>query len=118
MHDLHIGCSGWAYDHWREPVYDRAPQREWLELYAARFPTVEVNTTFYRLPSRRCRWDWRVLINTRLDGALYATGRLDRTLPFEELRSRARLNDIANAAPADGFGDHVRRELEARRHVQ
>jgi uncharacterized protein YecE (DUF72 family) len=50
MHDLHIGCSGWAYDHWREPVYDRAPQRAWLELYAAQFPTVEVNTTFYRLP--------------------------------------------------------------------
>src|SRR5262245_52788392 len=50
MHDLQIGCSGWAYDLWREPVYDRAPQREWLELYAERFPTVEVNTTFYRLP--------------------------------------------------------------------
>jgi hypothetical protein len=73
-------------------------------------------TTFYQLPSRRCRCDWRVLANARLDRALYATGRLDRSLPFEDLRRLARLNDIANAAPADGFGDHVRRELERRRH--
>jgi hypothetical protein len=73
-------------------------------------------TTIYQLPSRRCRCDWRVLANARLDRALYATGLLDRSLPFEDLRRLARLNDIANAAPADGFGDHVRRELERRRH--
>ena len=32
MHDLQIGCSGWAYDDWKQPVYDGAPQREWLHL--------------------------------------------------------------------------------------
>ena len=57
-----------------------------------------------------------MLANGRLDRALYAVGRLDCTLPFEELKRLTRLNDIANAAPADGFGDHVRRELERRRH--
>ena len=72
-------------------------------------------TTFYRLPSRRLRLDWRVIANARLDRALYAAGRLDRTLPFDELRRAAELTDVANAAPRDGFGDHVRRELEARR---
>jgi len=45
-----IGTSGWTYPHWREPVYERAPQSTWLERYAAEFPTVEVNATFYRLP--------------------------------------------------------------------
>jgi hypothetical protein len=73
-------------------------------------------TTFYRLPSRRVRWDWRVLANGRLDEALYEAGRLDRTLPFPELRRTAYLTDVANSAPADGFGDHIRRELERRRH--
>jgi hypothetical protein len=73
-------------------------------------------TTFYRLPSRRCRCDWRVLANAQLDRALYATGRLDRTLPFPELRRLANLNDVANNAPKDGFGDTIRRELERRRH--
>jgi hypothetical protein len=73
-------------------------------------------TSFYRLPSRQWRCDWRVIANGRLDGALYEAGRLDRTLPFPELRRCAYLNDIANQAPAEGFGDHIRRELERRRH--
>jgi hypothetical protein len=73
-------------------------------------------TTFYRLPHSRYRFDWRVLANGRLDRALYESGRLDRTLPFEELQRRARLNDVANSAPDQGFGDHIRRELERRRH--
>jgi len=73
-------------------------------------------TSFYQLPSSRRRCDWRVLANARLDRALYATGRLDRSLPFPELRRAAYLNEVANNAPADGFGDYIRRELERRRH--
>jgi hypothetical protein len=73
-------------------------------------------TAFYRLPNSRCRLDWRVIANGRLDRALYEDGRLDRTLPFHELRRNAYLNDVANSAPEDGFGDHIRRELERRRH--
>jgi uncharacterized protein YecE (DUF72 family) len=50
---IRIGCSGWSYDHWRGVVYpDRGSPRSWLELYAKRFDTVEVNATFYRLPTR------------------------------------------------------------------
>jgi hypothetical protein len=73
-------------------------------------------TTYYRLPHSPRRYDWRVLANGRLDRALYEAGRLDRTLPFQELRRIASLNAIANSAPEDGFGDHIRRELERRRH--
>jgi hypothetical protein len=73
-------------------------------------------TSFYRLPSRRVRWDWRVIANGRLDKALYEAGRLDRSLPFAELRQFAYVNEIANRAPEGGFGDHIRRELERRRH--
>jgi hypothetical protein len=73
-------------------------------------------TSFYRFPNSRWRLDWRVLANARLDRALYEDGRLDRTLPFAELRRTAYLNDAANGAPEVGFGDHVRRELERRRH--
>src|SRR6516162_2486310 len=73
-------------------------------------------TTFYRLPNSRFRIDWRVIANGRLDQALYEDGRLDRSLPFQELRKLAKLNAIANSAPEDGFGDHIRRDLERRRH--
>jgi hypothetical protein len=75
-------------------------------------------TAFYRLPNSRSRLDWRVLANGRLDRALYEDGRLDRTLPFHELQRLAYLNDVANSAPEAGFGDHIRRELERRRHEQ
>ena len=55
-----VGCSGWNYSHWREGVFypPRLPAREWLRFYAERFETVEVNTSFYRLPRRDsvARW--------------------------------------------------------------
>jgi uncharacterized protein YecE (DUF72 family) len=49
---VRIGCSGWNYAHWRDGVFypPRLPPRRWLEFYAQRFDTVEVNATFYRLP--------------------------------------------------------------------
>jgi len=47
---VRIGCSGWNYASWRDEVYERKPARRWLEHYAEHFDTVEVNTTFYRLP--------------------------------------------------------------------
>jgi uncharacterized protein YecE (DUF72 family) len=58
VHRILVGTSGWAYDHWRRPVYGGAPQRRWLELYAAEFPTVEVNATFYRLPRESMVRGW------------------------------------------------------------
>lgn len=73
-------------------------------------------TSFYRLPRSRFRLDWRVLANAHLDRALYEAGRLDRTLPFPDLRRAAYLNDVANHAPEQGFGDYVRQALERRRH--
>jgi uncharacterized protein YecE (DUF72 family) len=59
MKQVRIGCSGWNYDDWRGRLYpERAPKRRWLELYAERFDTVEVNATFYRLPSREAVAGW------------------------------------------------------------
>jgi uncharacterized protein YecE (DUF72 family) len=59
MKPAHIGCSGWNYADWRGTFYpQREPQRRWLELYARRFDTVEVNTTFYRLPRRDAVAGW------------------------------------------------------------
>ena len=50
---LLVGTSGWQYRDWRGPVYPpKEPVRRWLELYAERFPTVEINNSFYRLPTR------------------------------------------------------------------
>jgi uncharacterized protein YecE (DUF72 family) len=59
MNQVRIGCSGWMYDDWRGRLYpEREPKRRWLELYAARFDTVEVNATFYRLQRREAVAAW------------------------------------------------------------
>ena len=59
MKPVRIGCSGWNYPHWRERVYPkRCPASRWLEYYAGLFDTVEVNTTFYRLPRRDAVARW------------------------------------------------------------
>jgi uncharacterized protein YecE (DUF72 family) len=55
-----LGTSGWQYPHWRERFYPaKTPQRLWLEYYAERFATVEVNNAFYRLPERGTFGSWR-----------------------------------------------------------
>ena len=56
---VHIGCSGWNYKDWRGDFYPAdLPPRRWLEHYASRFETVEVNSTFYRLASRDAVERW------------------------------------------------------------
>jgi uncharacterized protein YecE (DUF72 family) len=59
MHAVRIGCSGWNYAHWRGVLYPGglAP-RCWLARYASLFDTVEINTTFYRLPLRSSVAAW------------------------------------------------------------
>ncbi|MDX6413784.1 MAG: hypothetical protein QOH23_1194 [Gaiellaceae bacterium] len=47
---VHIGCSGWNYESWKDEFYEGRPARQWLRHYARHFDTVEVNNTFYRLP--------------------------------------------------------------------
>jgi uncharacterized protein YecE (DUF72 family) len=59
MTEVRIGCSGWNYDAWRGSVYlPGTPKRCWLERYAELFCTVEVNATFYRLPTRAMTEKW------------------------------------------------------------
>ena len=51
MKPVRVGCSGWNYTDWRGRLYPSGtPARRWLSIYAEHFPSVEVNSTFYRLP--------------------------------------------------------------------
>ncbi len=55
-----VGCSGYDYPHWRGPFYPAVlPHREWFAGYATQFDTLEVNSTFYRLPSQATVESWR-----------------------------------------------------------
>lgn len=55
----YIGTSGWHYDHWRHRFYPGELARaKWLEFYARHFATVELNNSFYRLPSEAAFAAW------------------------------------------------------------
>jgi uncharacterized protein YecE (DUF72 family) len=58
-----VGTSGWQYRHWRGSFYPRElAASAWLPHYAARFPTVEVNASFYRLPRRETVERWAAAV--------------------------------------------------------
>jgi uncharacterized protein YecE (DUF72 family) len=51
---IQIGTSGFSYPDWVGPVYPPGlPQKDWLPFYASLFSTVELNVTFYRIPSAK-----------------------------------------------------------------
>lgn len=59
MSELRVGTSGWHYGHWRGVFYPpHFGTREWLSYYARSFDTVEINNSFYRLPSRETFAAW------------------------------------------------------------
>jgi uncharacterized protein YecE (DUF72 family) len=56
----YIGTSGWNYKHWREIIYPKGfGQAKWLGFTAERFDTVEVNTSFYRIPKPETLAAWQ-----------------------------------------------------------
>jgi uncharacterized protein YecE (DUF72 family) len=56
----YIGTSGWHYEHWRYSFYPGTlAKAKWLEFYAGYFDTVELNNSFYRLPSEAAFAAWR-----------------------------------------------------------
>jgi uncharacterized protein YecE (DUF72 family) len=57
---IHIGTSGWSYDHWNGVVYPPGtPPGQRLEHYLRRFHTVELNSSFYRWPRTAMFSGWR-----------------------------------------------------------
>jgi uncharacterized protein YecE (DUF72 family) len=60
MHPVGVGTCGWSYKEWSGPFYPRdlAPG-EFLSFLAQHYPVVEVDSTFYRSPSRNMVEGWR-----------------------------------------------------------
>ncbi len=57
---LRIGTSGYQYDHWRGVFYPMdIPKKSWFAHYIGHFDTVEINSTFYRLPQAQTFDMWR-----------------------------------------------------------
>ena len=60
MGDVRIGTSGWAYKDWNGPFYpDEVKARDRLAYISGRFPTLEINASFYRMPTDKAVASWR-----------------------------------------------------------
>ena len=56
---LWVGTSGFGYKEWRGKFYpERFPAKEMLRFYASRFAAVEINNSFYRLPTETVLRSW------------------------------------------------------------
>src|SRR5258708_23642742 len=54
-----VGTSGYSYKEWKGSFYpEKLPQKEMLSYYAQRFCTVEINSTFYRMPKANDLESW------------------------------------------------------------
>jgi len=96
---FHIGTSGWHYPHWRGRFYPEAvPTRDWLAYYAQQFDSVEINSSFYRLPSLSTVRHWRDSVpkdfRFALKASRFITHRKKLRAPVASLR---RLLAVAHA---------------------
>jgi uncharacterized protein YecE (DUF72 family) len=58
--NLHIGTSGWHYEHWEGPFYPKDIAKSgYLAYYVQHLQTVEINNTFYQLPDTATLRTWR-----------------------------------------------------------
>jgi uncharacterized protein YecE (DUF72 family) len=59
MSNVYIGTSGWSYKSWDKAFYpQKIPKSRQFEYYVTQFPTVEINNTFYRLPTLNAVRGW------------------------------------------------------------
>jgi uncharacterized protein YecE (DUF72 family) len=57
---IHIGTSGWHYDHWYGSFYPEQVKKDhMLDYYQQIFQTVEINNTFYHLPKAKTFFTWK-----------------------------------------------------------
>jgi uncharacterized protein YecE (DUF72 family) len=57
--DWRIGCSGFYYREWKEIFYPIGlAQKNWFEYYCQHFNTIEINSSFYKMPGPKSFTTW------------------------------------------------------------
>src|SRR5882757_4354149 len=86
MH-FHVGTSGYSYKEWKGSFYpEKLPQKQMLGFYAEQFSTVEINSTFYRMPTESLLQSWAVDVPNSFRFVLKAP---------QIITPRKRLKDVA-----------------------
>jgi uncharacterized protein YecE (DUF72 family) len=86
---LHVGTSGFSYREWRGGFYPAGmKEADMLPWYAARFDTVELNNTFYRMPKDELMQHWLSQVPAGFEFSLKAS---------RYITHLKRLNDVGDA---------------------
>jgi uncharacterized protein YecE (DUF72 family) len=71
------GTSGFAFKEWKGPFYpEDLSDKKMLEYYSTKFPTVEINNTFYRMPKEEVLLDWANKVPEPFSFAIKASQRI------------------------------------------
>jgi uncharacterized protein YecE (DUF72 family) len=87
-----VGTSGYSYKEWKPAFYPQdLPARDFLRFYAERLHTVEINNTFYRMPTPKLVSGWASEVPEQFTFALKAPQRITHI---------AKLNDVSDSTAA------------------
>ncbi|HVL48336.1 MAG TPA: DUF72 domain-containing protein [Candidatus Thermoplasmatota archaeon] len=125
---LRIGCSGWGYDDWLGVFYaSGTPAGEYLERYARVFDVVEVDSSYYRMPTLEQTERWARATPPGFTFALKFPGEITHEAKLENvegavaaflrvlepLRRAGKLGPLLAQLPASFRAEKGRKALEA-----
>jgi uncharacterized protein YecE (DUF72 family) len=80
-----VGTSGYSYKEWKGPFYPGdLPAKDFLRFYASRLPTVEINNTFYRMPTAKLALGWCEEVPEDFTFAVKAPQRITHTAKLKD----------------------------------
>lgn len=96
---LRVGTSGFSYKEWKGTFYpEDLPQSKMLAYYSERFPTVEINNTFYRMPNPETLAGWRAQVPEGFRFVLKAPQRITHQKKLADAEEEvARLFEVSEA---------------------
>ena len=72
-----VGTSGWSYKEWKGAFYPAdLPADDMLRYYATRFPAVEINNSFYRIPKEKVLLEWAEQVPSEFRFVMKASRRI------------------------------------------
>jgi len=101
-----VGTSGYSYKEWKGNFYpEKLPDREMLSFYAGQFSTVEINHSFYRMPTENLLLQWAKSVPEGFRFALKANQQITH---IKRLRNCAdTLKRFLEVASVLNDGDHL-----------
>ena len=89
--NIWVGTSGYNYPEWKGSFYpEKLPSSKMLPYYAERFPTVEINYTFYRAPNEKILDGWNKATPDRFKLTLKAPRRITHDARLRDCADRVR----------------------------